>query len=136
MMSIEAWIALACFIMSLLVNVIIVVVFLVKQSDNLKFLKETFETSKTNVMKTVGEYKKEMTEKFDELKKDINNQIDKNQKYTEEHIKRLEQKQDKHNNLVERMVRVEDSTKSSHHRIDTIEDRLYDKFNYRISKTE
>lgn len=34
------------------------------------------------------------------------------------HFLRLEQKQDKHNNLVERMVRVEDSTKSAHHRID------------------
>lgn len=33
----------------------------------------------------------------------------------------LEKKQDKHNNLIERMTRVEDSTKSAHHRIDDIE---------------
>lgn len=32
----------------------------------------------------------------------------------------LEKKQDKHNSLIERMVRVEDSTKSAHHRIDEI----------------
>lgn len=32
----------------------------------------------------------------------------------------LEKKQDKHNNLIERMVRVEDSVKSAHHRIDEI----------------
>lgn len=30
----------------------------------------------------------------------------------------LEKKQDKHNNLIERMVRVEDGVKSAHHRLD------------------
>ncbi len=38
----------------------------------------------------------------------------------EKSILSLEAKQDKHNNLIERMVRVEDSTKSAHHRIDEI----------------
>lgn len=38
----------------------------------------------------------------------------------EEKLIALEKKQDKHNNLVERMVRVEDSTKSAHKRIDDI----------------
>jgi len=33
-------------------------------------------------------------------------------------IYRLEKKQDKHNGLIERMVVVEQSTKSAHHRID------------------
>ena len=42
-------------------------------------------------------------------------------KYIEKQMKRLEEKQDKHNNLIERMVRVEDSAKSAHHRIDGIE---------------
>ena len=32
----------------------------------------------------------------------------------------LEKKMDKHNNLVERMVAVEQSTKSAHHRIDEL----------------
>lgn len=41
-------------------------------------------------------------------------------KFIEEQIKRLEEKQDKHNNLIERMVKVEESTKSAHHRIDNI----------------
>lgn len=36
----------------------------------------------------------------------------------EEKLTALEKKQDKHNNLIERMVRVEDSTKSCHRRID------------------
>lgn len=39
----------------------------------------------------------------------------------EEKLNILEAKQDKHNNLIERMVHVEDSTKSAHHRIDSLE---------------
>ena len=46
-------------------------------------------------------------------------------KYIEEHIKRLEYKQDKHNCLIERMVAVEQSTKSAHHRLDTLEEYKY-----------
>lgn len=42
-------------------------------------------------------------------------------KYIEKQIERLEQKQDKHNNLIERMVKVEDSCKSMHHRLDLIQ---------------
>ena len=39
-----------------------------------------------------------------------------------EDIKTLSTRVDKHNNLVERMAKVEDSTKSAHHRIDHLED--------------
>ena len=42
----------------------------------------------------------------------------------EEKLTALEKKQDKHNDLIERMVRVEDSTKSAHHRLDNIEGKL------------
>lgn len=42
----------------------------------------------------------------------------------EEKLIALEKKQDKHNNLIERMVRVEDSAKSAHHRLDNIEEKL------------
>lgn len=36
----------------------------------------------------------------------------------EEKLENLEQKQNRHNNLIERMVRVEDAVKSAHKRID------------------
>lgn len=42
--------------------------------------------------------------------------------HLEEKINTLETKQDKHNNLIERMTRVEDSAKSAHHRIDKLEE--------------
>lgn len=42
----------------------------------------------------------------------------------EEKLNTLEKKQDKHNNLIERMIRVEDSTKSAHRRMDNLEQAL------------
>ena len=39
-----------------------------------------------------------------------------------EDINILSTRVDKHNNLVERMAKVEDSTKSAHHRIDHLEE--------------
>lgn len=39
-------------------------------------------------------------------------------------IGKLEEKVNKHNNLIERMVVVEQSTKSAHHRIDEMEERM------------
>lgn len=41
-------------------------------------------------------------------------------KFIEAQIKRLEDKQDKHNNLIERMAKVEASASSAHHRIDEL----------------
>lgn len=36
----------------------------------------------------------------------------------------LEKKQDKHNSLIERMVKCEESTKSAHHRIDDLKEEM------------
>ena len=36
----------------------------------------------------------------------------------EQKLETIDKKQDKHNNLIERMVRVEDSVKSAHKRLD------------------
>ena len=44
-------------------------------------------------------------------------------KYIEKQIARLEEKQDKHNCLIERVVKVEESTKSAHKRLDEILDK-------------
>ena len=39
-------------------------------------------------------------------------------------LTQLEEKVDKHNHLIERMVIVEQSTKSAHHRLDEFEERM------------
>ena len=43
-------------------------------------------------------------------------------KLTTYRIEQLEEKVKKHNNLIERMVVVEQSTRSAHHRIDSLEE--------------
>lgn len=44
----------------------------------------------------------------------------------EEKLNTLEKKQDRHNNLIERMVRVEDSCKSAHKRMDELDEIQHD----------
>ena len=39
-------------------------------------------------------------------------------------IEKLEEKVNKHNNLIERMVAVEQSTKSAHHRLDELREEI------------
>ena len=41
----------------------------------------------------------------------------------EEKLNSLEKKQDKHNDLIERMVKVEDKASAAHHRIDKLEEK-------------
>ena len=48
-------------------------------------------------------------------------------KYLSKQLGKLEKKQDKHNQLVERMVVVEQSTKTAHKRIDEVCEEVHDK---------
>lgn len=50
--------------------------------------------------------------------------VDEQNKFTNERITELAKNVEKHNNLVERMVVVEQSTKVAHHRIDDIVSQL------------
>ena len=123
-MSIGTWIALIGLLGTVIANIITIVIFLTRQSDNLKFLERTFEESKKSVIKSVSDYKESIAAEFEKFKTDLNEKIKSNQEHTKDHIDRLEQKQDKHNNLIERMAIVEQSTKSSHHRQDDLTARV------------
>jgi len=50
--------------------------------------------------------------------------IDERMKYMNEKIVELSSRVEKHNDLIERMVVVEQSTKSAHHRLDGLVDQL------------
>lgn len=50
--------------------------------------------------------------------------IDERMKNMNDRISELTQRVEKHNNLVERMVKVEESTKSAHHRLDGLVNQL------------
>ncbi len=61
----------------------------------------------------IEDLKKYFSEKIDNIKLDF-----------KENLQRVEFKQDKHNNLIERMAIVEASTKSAHYREDEMNQRL------------
>lgn len=60
----------------------------------------------------------------DERLKHTDEKIVERSKHTDEKIAELSAKVEKHNNLIERMVVVEQSTKSAHHRIDDVVTQL------------
>lgn len=47
-------------------------------------------------------------------------------KLTNYRLQQLEERVNKHNNLIERMYKVEDSAKSAHHRIDELREEMRD----------
>lgn len=61
---------------------------------------------------------------IDERLKHTDEKIDERSKRTDEKISDLASKVEKHNNLVERMVVVEQSTKAAHHRLDDVVKQL------------
>ncbi|MCH3971749.1 MAG: hypothetical protein LKE53_03105 [Oscillospiraceae bacterium] len=50
--------------------------------------------------------------------------VRKSNQLVEFRLRKLEEKVEKHNHLVERMAKVEDSAKSAHHRIDEVHTEL------------
>lgn len=123
-MNMGTWIALIGLFLTVIAYIVTIVIFLTRQSDNLKYIEKAFAESKKSVMESVKEYKETITIEFEKFKLDLNQKIRDNQEHTKEHIKRLEEKQDKHNNVIERMAIVEQSTKSAHHRADDFKVRI------------
>lgn len=83
--------------------------------QTIKTLKENQEKSESDNKDRILELKEYFLEKIEDVKK-----------HFAEHLTRVEEKQDKHNNLIERMVIVEQSTKSAHHRIDEMKGDKHD----------
>jgi len=54
----------------------------------------------------------------------LKNTIESHKENNDKQFERLEKIQNKHNNLIERMVVVEQSSKSAHNRIDDVRDEL------------
>ena len=81
--------------------------------QTIKTLKENQEKSETDNKDRLRELKEYFLEKIEDVKT-----------HFAEHLNRVEEKQDKHNNVIERMVIVEQSVKSAHHRIDEIKNNF------------
>lgn len=103
--SIELWVSIG---INLLTLAFFAGVFFQTQKqlqDAIKKIEEGFE-------KKIQELKDEFLEKLNDLKENFHEKFD-----------RVEKKQDKHNNLIERMTLCEASAKSAHKRIDDITEK-------------
>lgn len=93
-------------------------------SETVKNIKDDFQNKLLNMKasfnETLNQIKEFYNEKMSDLKENIKANIDNNAKQTAEQIKRLENKQDKHNGLYDKVIINEQSVKSAHHRIDEI----------------
>ena len=78
--------------------------------------KDIQKSFKENLLRIEKGFEKQ----FEDLKKSFDEKIADLKANFHEKFEAVEKKQDKHNNLIERMAIVEQSTKSAHHRIDTI----------------
>ena len=91
-------------LLSITVNVVAVSYFVGVQSANQKKIEESMAMIREHFKENLDELKTHFQDKFDTLEK----------------------KQDKHNNLIERMVVVEQTTKSAHKRIDDISEVVHE----------
>lgn len=81
--------------------------------NQLSAMKESVNNSFTNI-------KEFYNEKLSDLKEHINEHITENAHHTAEQINRLEEKQDRHNALYDKVIEANQSAKAAHHRIDEI----------------
>lgn len=91
------------------------------------YLAGVHSEAQKNLKKTVEQMQKNFDEKFKDLKQSFQEKVEDLKQNFQDRFDKVEEKQDKHNNLVERMVRVEDSTKSAHKRIDGMAGVNYDR---------
>lgn len=89
-----------------------------------KQLKDAILQIESQFSKKVQELKDDFQEKIIDLKYDFQEKITDLKNNFHEKFIRVEQKQDKHNNLIERMALCEASTKSAHKREDDLTERV------------
>ena len=103
-----------------------------------KHNKETIETIKESFKESISTLEKNFQEKVESMKDSFNttiqglkDTIEQNTKHTTDHIKSLEIKQDKHNNVIERTFKIEsdvevikEQIKVENHRIGDLEELM------------
>lgn len=92
--------------------------------ETIKNIKDDFQNKllsmKSSFDYTLNQIKEFYNDKITDLKENIKENIDNNSRHTTEQIKRLEEKQDKHNGLYDTVIETKQSAKAAHHRIDEI----------------
>lgn len=106
------------------VNIVAVAYFAGTISASQKFMEKSIAELKESFKEKTKEIKDGFNEKVKEIKDDFKSQTTELNDHTEKHIKRLEEKQDKYNNIQERTALNESSLKSAHHRLDEIKEDI------------
>ena len=125
-MKLDMIIALIALLVTVIGNIIAITRFSTKQEVTLASVQSSFTEFKENMHESIKDLKSNVETSIKELKEDVNERINSNQTATATHLAKLEEKQDKHNNLIERMVIVEQSSKSAHKRIDELDSFQHD----------
>ena len=100
-------------LISITVNVVAIAYFAGVHSEAQKNLEKSVDVIQKNFEDKLEELKKNFQEKIEDLKSNFQDRFNK-----------VEEKQDKHNNLVERMALVEASSKSAHKREDELSEKV------------
>ena len=90
----------------------------------LAFFAGIFYATQKQQKEGMQNFNEQVTKKFDEIKTDFSERLRDLKTNFHDKIDALERKQDKHNNLIERMALVEASTKSAHKRGDELSDKI------------
>lgn len=105
-------------VITIAANVVAITRFSTKQEVALSCVQSTFK-----------DFKDDINNHIKELKMDINEKINANQENTEKQLQRLEYKQEKHNNLIERVYAnerdisvIKEQIKVENHRIADLEE--------------
>ena len=101
--NIELWVSIG-------LNLLTLAYFVGVYSQTQKQIKEAICKLETGLKEKIKELKEDYTVKINDLKSNFH-----------EKFESVEKKQDKHNNLIERMALCEASTKSAHKRLDKYE---------------
>ncbi len=117
--------------LSIATNIAAIAYFAGKLKTQNDFFEKIIEEMKKNFEKNVEDIKKSFADKLKELKENVFERIADNAKHFEEHIGRLEIKQDKHNSTIERTFLLEkqqgvlaEQMKVANHRIEDIEVKI------------
>lgn len=118
-------------ILSIVANIVAIAYFAGKLKAQSEAHSNTLAEIKENFKETIAELKKDFKDKLQELKDNIYEKMNTNARNFKEHIDRLEEKQDKHNSIIERTYRLEkneelheEQIKVANHRIEDLEHKI------------
>lgn len=102
-------------LITIIVNIVAMIRFSTKQEVALDSLGKAFSGFKDDIKNTISDFKQDVDNKIRDVKEDF-----------KEHLGRVEKKQDKHNNVIERTFALEKVQSVQEEQIKVINHRVHD----------